>query len=67
MIVTSPNAAANFRTPRAQIIYLDLLESEYRLLLELRELVKKAEGAVALRTRRSSRRVRRSHNARVRM
>jgi hypothetical protein len=45
MIKYSSYDATNFRPSSPQNIYLDSLEEQYRELLELRELVRKAEAA----------------------
>ena len=51
MIRYSSYGSTNSRKPRLQIVYLDRLEAEYRKLQELRERVRKAEVADALRKR----------------
>jgi hypothetical protein len=49
MIRYSSYGGTTSRRPRIQIIYLDRLEVEYRKVQELRERVRKAEAAAALR------------------
>jgi hypothetical protein len=51
MIRYSSYGSTNSRRPRIQIVHLDRLEVEYRELQELRERVRKAEVAAALRKR----------------